>query len=146
MDQQTVRKTFKETLRPTSVQARVLDEVLWHCRTLYNAALEQRITAWQRCHVSICRFEQEAELKAIRAEFPEYRCSRFGVAYIQTLLSTQGRELVIINEAEDNEAKDGQDDLLQDFVAIITAFCARLYGRRRANRKKTQLLAVLEVN
>jgi predicted site-specific integrase-resolvase len=68
------------------------------------------------------------------------RCSRFGVAYIQTLLNTQGRELVIINEAHEE-----QDDLMQDFVAIITSFCARLYGRRRASRKKTQLLATLEV-
>jgi putative resolvase len=69
------------------------------------------------------------------------RCSRFGVSYIQTLLATQGRELVIINEAE-----EGQEDLMQDFVAIITSFTARLYGRRRASRKKTQLLAALEVN
>src|SRR5262249_29805186 len=45
---------------------------LMRCRTLYNIALEQRITAWQRCHVSVSRFEQEAELKAIRAELPEY--------------------------------------------------------------------------
>lgn len=67
------------------------------------------------------------------------RCSRFGVAYIQTLLKTQGRELVIVNEAEEEQA-----DLMQDFVAIITSFCARLYGRRRASRKKTALLAVLE--
>jgi putative resolvase len=69
------------------------------------------------------------------------RCSRFGVAYIQTLLTTQGRELVVVNEAE-----NGQEDLMQDLVAIITSFTARLYGRRRASRKKTQLLAVLEVN
>ena len=69
------------------------------------------------------------------------RCSRFGVAYIQTLLKTQGRELVIVNEAE-----EGQEDLMQDFVAIITSFCARLYGRRRATRKKSQLLAALEVD
>ncbi len=66
------------------------------------------------------------------------RCSRFGVAYIQTLLHTQGRELVIVNEAE-----EGQEDLMHDFVAIITSFCARLYGRRRATRKKTELLSVL---
>ena len=66
------------------------------------------------------------------------RCSRFGVAYIQTLLATQGRELVIVNEAE-----NGQEDLMQDLVAIITSFTARLYGRRRASRKKTALLAVL---
>jgi putative transposase len=46
--------------------------VLWRCRTLYNTALEQRITAWQRCHGSLSRFDHEAELKAIRAAFPEY--------------------------------------------------------------------------
>jgi putative transposase len=69
---ETVRKTYKEKLRPTPAQERVLDEVLWRCRTLYNVALEQRITAWQRCRISVSRFEQEAELKAIRAEMPEY--------------------------------------------------------------------------
>ncbi len=72
MNEPNVRKTYKEKLRPTSAQEQVLDEVLWRCRTLYNAALEQRITAWQRCHISVTRFQQEAELKAIRADFPEY--------------------------------------------------------------------------
>jgi putative transposase len=69
---ESVRKTFKEKRRPTSAQLRTLEEVLWHCRTLYNAALEQRITAWQRCHVSVSRYEQEVELKDIRAEMPEF--------------------------------------------------------------------------
>jgi putative transposase len=64
--------TYKEKLRPTPAQERALDTVLWRCRDLYNTALEQRITAWQRCHVSVSRFDQEAELKAIRAAFPEY--------------------------------------------------------------------------
>ena len=71
-DQATCRKTYKEKLRPTPAQERELEAVLWHCRTLYNVALEQRITAWERCHISVTRFQQEAELKAIRAEFPEY--------------------------------------------------------------------------
>jgi putative transposase len=71
-EQATVRKTYKEKLRPTPSQERALEEMLWRCRTLYNAALEQRITAYQRRHVSVSRFEQEAELKEIRSEFPEY--------------------------------------------------------------------------
>jgi predicted site-specific integrase-resolvase len=66
------------------------------------------------------------------------RCSRFGVAYLQTLLKAHGRELVIVNEAD-----TGRDDLMQDLVAIITSFTATLYGRRRATRKQSQLLAVL---
>jgi putative transposase len=72
MDQQSVRTTYKEQLRPTPAQERALERVLWRCRTLYNVALEQRITAWQRGRVSVSRSQQEAELKAIRAELPEY--------------------------------------------------------------------------
>ena len=72
MDQQTVHKTYKEKLRPTPAQERALEDVLWRCRDLYNVALEQRITAWRRRHVSVSRYGQEAELKDIRAEFPQY--------------------------------------------------------------------------
>ncbi len=42
------------------------------CRWLYNTALEHRITAWQRARVSVSRFQQEAELKDIRADMPEF--------------------------------------------------------------------------
>jgi putative resolvase len=66
------------------------------------------------------------------------RASRFGGAYIQTLLAMQGRELVVVNTAD-----TAQDDLMGDFVAIITSFAARLYGRRRAKRKTEQVLAAL---
>ena len=64
--------------------------------------------------------------------------SRFGVAYIQTLLTLQDRELVIVNTADTEET-----DLMGDFVAIITSFAARLYGRKRAKRKTEQVLAAL---
>ena len=69
------------------------------------------------------------------------RASRFGVASIQTLLAMQDRELVIVNTAD-----TAQDDLMGDFVAIITSFTARLYGRRRAKRKTEQMLAALQQN
>jgi putative transposase len=66
------RKTYRYKLQPTSAHERELERVVMRCRQLYNVALDQRITAWQRCRVSVTRFEQEAELKAIRAEVPEY--------------------------------------------------------------------------
>ena len=69
------------------------------------------------------------------------RASRFGVASIQTLLAMQDRELVIVNTADTEES-----DLMGDFVAIITSFAARLYGRRRAKRKTQQVLAALQQN
>ena len=69
------------------------------------------------------------------------RASRFGVAYIQTLLAVQQRELVVVNSAQTAE-----EDLMSDLVSIITSFIARLYGRRRAKRKTEQVLAALLEN
>jgi putative transposase len=53
MERQSVRKTYKYKLNPTPEQAGTLDRVLWRCRTLYNAALDERKTAWERGRVSI---------------------------------------------------------------------------------------------
>ena len=72
MEQQTVRKTYKYKLMPTTEQAREFGRVLGLCRSLYNTALEQRIIAYQRRRVSVSRSQQEAELKDIRAAIPEY--------------------------------------------------------------------------
>jgi putative resolvase len=69
------------------------------------------------------------------------RASRFGVAYIQTLLAVQKRELVVVNSAPTAE-----EDLMSDLVSIITSFVARLYGRRRAKRKTEQVLTALQEN
>ena len=33
---------------------------------------------------------------------------------------------------------------MQDFVSIITSFCARLYGQRRNKRNTEKLIAELE--
>ena len=71
-----MHKTYKEKLRPTPAQERLLEDVLWRCRDLYNAALEQRIAAYQTRRVSVSRYEQEAELKDIRLEFSAYAAIR----------------------------------------------------------------------
>ena len=51
----------------------MLDRVLWRCRELYNAGLEERKTAWEKCHVSVYFTRQSAELPAIKEVRPEYR-------------------------------------------------------------------------
>jgi putative transposase len=72
MKQQTVRKTYQYKLNPTPEQERALGRVLGLCRWLYNTALEQRIVAYQWRHISVSRYQQEAELKDIRVAMPEY--------------------------------------------------------------------------
>jgi putative transposase len=69
---ESLRRSYKYKLKPTPEQERVLAEVLWRCRTLYNTALEQRISLYRQRGVSISRYSQEAELKDLRVEMPEY--------------------------------------------------------------------------
>lgn len=69
------------------------------------------------------------------------RLARFGVNYIKKLLNAQGRDIEIVNEVVENK-----EDLIQDFVSIITSFCARVYGLRRSRRKTEQLIQELEKN
>jgi putative transposase len=72
MAEASVRKAYKYKLKPTPEQACQLEEVLWHCRTLYNTALEQRITAYRRCGITLTAYQQMAELPDLKAAFPEY--------------------------------------------------------------------------
>ena len=47
--------------------------VLRRCRELYNAALQERQEAWQKCGVSVTVAKQSAQLPAIKEVRPEYR-------------------------------------------------------------------------
>jgi putative transposase len=68
-----VRKTYKYRLDPTPAQAQVLEVVLSRCRTLYNVALEQRQTWWQRGQgTSATYYQQKAELPDLKVACPEY--------------------------------------------------------------------------
>jgi putative transposase len=71
-ERESLRKTYKYKLRPTPQQERALDGIVWACRRLYNTALEQRTTAYERRGVTLSRYAQEAELKDIRAAMSEY--------------------------------------------------------------------------
>jgi putative transposase len=73
MEQHTIHKTFKYKLTPSPAHAQVLEEVLWRCRELYNAGLEERNAAWERCHVSVNFAMQSAQLPGIKEVRPEYR-------------------------------------------------------------------------
>jgi putative resolvase len=66
------------------------------------------------------------------------RLTRFGFRYLEQLLAMQGRRIEVINQAE-----DGKEDLVQDFVSIVTSFCARLYGQWRSKRKTERIIAEL---
>src|SRR5258707_1559959 len=63
------------------------------------------------------------------------RLTRFGFRYLDTLLTAQGRAIEVVNQA-----KNGTEDLLADLTAIVSSFCARLYGQRRAKSKTEEIV------
>jgi predicted site-specific integrase-resolvase len=67
------------------------------------------------------------------------RLARFGTRYIEILLSKLSKKIEIINDSNNDT-----QDIVQDFVSIITSFCARLYGIRRSKRKTEQLILKLK--
>ena len=66
------------------------------------------------------------------------RSTRFGFNYIEQLLAMQGRRLEVVFP------KDTDDDLVNDFVSIITSMAARIYGRRTSKRKAEQIKQCVE--
>jgi putative resolvase len=54
------------------------------------------------------------------------RLTRFGSHYIETLLEAQGRHLEMLFSG------DTGDELVDDFVAVITSMATRIYGRRQS--------------
>jgi len=62
------------------------------------------------------------------------RLTRFGFNYIEMLCNEQGKTITIINQNEN------KNDLIQDFISVITSFCARIYGNRRSNKIKENII------
>ena len=57
------------------------------------------------------------------------RLARFGAEMVAASLKATGRQLVVVNQTE------FKDDLVQDFVDVVTCLCARIYGRRAARNR-----------
>ncbi|MGE5655187.1 MAG: IS607 family transposase [Actinomycetota bacterium] len=81
---------------------------------------------------------QQDDYDTLLVEHKE-RLARFGINELTVLLLRLGMRLEIVNLAE-----NGKDELMQELVAIITSFAARLYGQRRANRKTEKIIAELK--
>ena len=66
------------------------------------------------------------------------RLARFGVPYLESVLESTGRRIVVMNDTEQ------KDDLVQDFVDVVTCFCARIYGKHTAKNKAKKALEAIQ--
>ena len=63
----------------------------------------------------------------------------FGFNYIETLLNYNNIKIEVVNQAESDK-----EDIIQDFISIITSYCSRIYGLRISKRRTEKLLKELK--
>ena len=66
------------------------------------------------------------------------RLTRFGFNYIEQLMQMQGRRLEVIFPS------DTDNDLVDDFIAVITSMASRIYGRRTSKRRAEKIKQCVE--
>jgi len=66
------------------------------------------------------------------------RLTRFVFNFIKEICEQNNCEIIILNNVEEKE------DIIQDFVSIITSFCAKIYGQRRTKRNTEKLIKELQ--
>ena len=84
------------------------------------------------------RLLEEAKMTKLVVEHRD-RLTRFGFQYLKLYCQQIQCQLIVINETPSKK-----EDLISDFVAVITSFCARIYGLRRKTRKTAAFIAELE--
>lgn len=63
----------------------------------------------------------------------------FGTQELYGAFAGRGIEIEVINQTDNNE-----ENLIEDFVSVITSFCARIYGKRRSKRKTEEIIKALK--
>jgi putative resolvase len=66
------------------------------------------------------------------------RATRFGLTYIEHLMAMQGRRLEVIFPS------DTDNDLVDDFIAVIASMASRIYGRRTSKRRAEKIKQCVE--
>ncbi len=122
------------------------------CAGLFHRA-ERRLRATDCTAQGLCRRQSLSDLNDTRPKLEKLladtsigtivvekrdRLTRFGSHYIETLLEAQGRHVEMIFQS------DTGDELVDDFVAVITSMSARIYGRRQSKRRAEKIKQCVE--
>jgi Predicted site-specific integrase-resolvase len=68
---------------------------------------------------------EERQADIVVVEFKD-RLTRFGFNYLKRYFESHGARIEIVEETE----KGYVEELIEDFVSIVTSFAARIYGKR----------------
>ncbi len=67
------------------------------------------------------------------------RLTRFGFHHFDTLLPLLGKRIEVVNLATDSQA-----NLMEDLIAVIYSFSARMYGLRRSRHTTQRIVTAIE--
>lgn len=65
----------------------------------------------------------------------EDRLARFGAGWLRRLLAAHGATVEVLHP----KAQGGKEELLEDFISLVTTFAGRLYGMRSAAARRRLL-------
>jgi predicted site-specific integrase-resolvase len=65
----------------------------------------------------------------------EDRLARFGAGWLRRLLAVHGATVEVLHP----KAQSGREELLEDFISLVTTFAGRLYGMWSAAARKPLL-------
>jgi predicted site-specific integrase-resolvase len=86
----------------------------------------------------LLRILNDNEITHIIVEHKD-RLTRFGFNYIQSWMDTKQCKIIVVNNVDTDK-----EDLMQDFVSLVTSMVARLYGLRRSKRKTEEIIKELK--
>jgi predicted site-specific integrase-resolvase len=76
----------------------------------------------------------EGQVTVVRVTH-EDRLARFGAGWLWRLLAVHGATVEVLRP----KAQGGREELLEDFVSLVTTFAGRLYGMRSAAARRRLL-------
>lgn len=87
---------------------------------------------------------QEGAISAVVIEYPD-RLARFGYEYLEKLFGVLGVSLVVVDAQGGGSSSDAsaENELVNDLLAVVSSFAARLYGARGGRKVRQEVAAVL---
>lgn len=82
--------------------------------------------------VKLTEFVIKGELNNIVIEHKD-RLTRFQFGFIQKLFKSYGCDIIVLNGVDVSD----EEDLAQDIMSLLASFSGKYYGRRSAERRKT---------
>jgi len=74
----------------------------------------------------------EDDVARVVVEYKD-RIARYGFETFKSFCETHGVEVVVLKDAE---KKEFEQEMVEDIIALITSYSARMYGRRGGRKKK----------